>query len=93
VSCPPSGAGTENRESGGEGYPFRLVPTNVYVDGFNLYYGCLRGTPYKWLDLDALCRRLFPRDRINRIRYFTAIVSARPGDLSSHSGSRRISVL
>jgi hypothetical protein len=57
-----------------------LVPTNVYVDGFNLYYGCLRGTPHKWLDLDALCRRLFPRDRINRIRYFTAIVSARPGD-------------
>ena len=56
------------------------MPTNVYVDGFNLYYGCLRGTPYKWLDLDALCRRLFPRDRINRIRYFTAIVSARPGD-------------
>jgi uncharacterized LabA/DUF88 family protein len=79
-SCPPAGVGTENRESGGEGYPFRLVPTNVYVDGFNLYYGCLRGTPYKWLDLDALCRRLFPRDRINRIRYFTAIVSARPGD-------------
>jgi uncharacterized LabA/DUF88 family protein len=79
-SCPPAGVGTENRESGGDGYPFRLVPTNVYVDGFNLYYGCLRGTPHKWLDLDALCRRLFPRDRINRIRYFTAIVSARPGD-------------
>ena len=38
------------------------------------------GHPYKWLDLDALCRRLFPRDRINRIRYFTAIVSARSGD-------------
>ena len=24
---------------------------NVYVDGFNFYYGCLRATPYKWLDL------------------------------------------
>ncbi|HKA48848.1 MAG TPA: NYN domain-containing protein [Candidatus Dormibacteraeota bacterium] len=56
------------------------MPTNVYVDGFNLYHGSLRGTAYKWLDLDALCRRLFPRDRINRIRYFTAIVSARSGD-------------
>lgn len=54
---------------------------NVYVDGFNLYYGCLQGTPYKWLDLDALCRRLLPRDEINRIRYFTARVKARSHDL------------
>ncbi|MGH3928327.1 MAG: hypothetical protein ACRDTT_36610, partial [Pseudonocardiaceae bacterium] len=30
------------------------------------------------LDLDALCARLLPKDRINRIRYFTATVSARP---------------
>ncbi len=48
---------------------------NVYVDAFNLYYGAVKDTPYRWLDLDALCRRLFPRDEINRIRYFTAIVS------------------
>jgi hypothetical protein len=33
-----------------------VLQTNVYIDGFNLYYGCLKGTPYKWLDLDALCR-------------------------------------
>jgi uncharacterized LabA/DUF88 family protein len=50
----------------------------VYVDAFNLYYGCLKGTPYRWLDLGALCARLLPKDRINRIRYFTATVSARP---------------
>jgi uncharacterized LabA/DUF88 family protein len=56
------------------------VATNVYVDAFNLYYGCLRGTPYRWLDLGALCRRLLPRDRINRIRYFTAALSSRPDD-------------
>lgn len=56
------------------------MPTNIYVDGFNVYYGCLRGTPYRWLDLDALCRRLFPRDTVHRIRYFTAMVSARLGD-------------
>lgn len=54
------------------------MATNVYVDAFNLYYGCLKGTPYRWLDLDALCARLLPKDRINRIRYFTATVSARP---------------
>jgi hypothetical protein len=52
--------------------------TNVYVDGFNLYYGCLKNTPYKWLDLDALCRAILPRDDIHRIRYFTARVTDRP---------------
>jgi uncharacterized LabA/DUF88 family protein len=56
------------------------VGTIVYVDAFNLYYGALKGTAYKWLDLDALCRRLLPRDKITAIRYFTAHVSARPGD-------------
>ncbi len=50
----------------------------VYVDAFTLYYGSLKGTPYRWLDLGALCARLLPKDRINRIRYFTATVSARP---------------
>lgn len=54
------------------------MATNVYVDAFNLYYGCLKGTPYRWLDLGALCRRLLPRDEIGRLRYFTATVSARP---------------
>lgn len=56
------------------------MKTNVYIDAFNLYYGCLKGTAYRWLDLDALCRRLLPRDQIGRIRYFTALVSARPDD-------------
>lgn len=57
------------------------VRTNVYVDGFNLYYGCLKETPHKWLDLEALCARLLPpsKHQIQRIRYFTANVSARSG--------------
>lgn len=54
------------------------MATNVYVDAFNLYYGCLKGTAYRWLDLGALCRRLLPKDEIKRIRYFTATVSTRP---------------
>ena len=49
---------------------------NVYVDGFNLYYGALKKTPYKWLDLSGLCNLLLPHDTINRIRYFTARVSS-----------------
>lgn len=54
--------------------------TNVYVDGFNLYYGCLKCTPYKWLDLSKLCGVLLKGNAINRIRYFTARVRPRPDD-------------
>jgi hypothetical protein len=54
--------------------------TNVYIDGFNLYYGLLRGTPYKWLDLEVLCQNMLPGHEINRIRYCTAQVVARPGE-------------
>ena len=55
------------------------VNTNVYVDGFNLYYGCLKGTPYRWLNVAEMCRLSLPAHyQVNRIRYFTALVSARP---------------
>ena len=53
----------------------------VYVDGFNLYYRALKGTPHKWLNLAALARRvLAPDDSVEQVRYFTARVSARSGD-------------
>lgn len=35
---------------------FTRMKANVYVDGFNLYYRALKRTPYKWLNLDQLCR-------------------------------------
>jgi uncharacterized LabA/DUF88 family protein len=56
------------------------LKTNVYIDGFNLYYGCVRHTPYRWLDLSALCGALLPKNTIHRIRYFTALVTPRPND-------------
>lgn len=59
----------------------RLI-TNLYIDGFNLYYRALRGTPFKWLDLSKLAVVLFPGDTINRICYFTALLEARPDDPS-----------
>lgn len=50
--------------------------TNVYVDGFNLYYGATKGTPYRWLNIKELVRLLIPPDHtINKIKYFTARVS------------------
>ena len=57
------------------------VRTNVYVDGFNLYYGALKSTPFKWLDLRKLAQGLLhPENEIRRIRYFTAKVTPRDGD-------------
>jgi len=56
------------------------VSTNIYVDAFNLYYGCLRHTPHKWLNLAQLCRLLLPGHTLHRIKYFTARVTARPND-------------
>jgi hypothetical protein len=56
------------------------LTTNVYIDGFNLYYGALRNTPYRWLNPETLCQLLLPKNTIGQIRYFTALVSARPND-------------
>ena len=53
------------------------MKANVYIDGFNLYYGALRGTAYKWLNLSAMCQRLLPGRSIGRIRYFTAKLKPR----------------
>jgi hypothetical protein len=54
--------------------------TNVYIDGFNLYYGALKGTPYRWLDLEAMCVKLLPKNDIKRIRYFTARIKPTAAD-------------
>jgi uncharacterized LabA/DUF88 family protein len=53
--------------------------TYVYIDGFNLYYGALKGTPHKWLDVKALFKAILrPENQILKIKYYTARVSARP---------------
>jgi len=58
-----------------------VVSTNVYVDGFNFYYRCVRGTPYKWLDFSKLCPLLIPGGhQVQRVKYFTARVKPLPRD-------------
>lgn len=53
----------------------------VYVDGFNLYYRGLKGTPFKWLNLYSLSQELLgPDDTIEAIRYFTADISPKSGN-------------
>jgi len=59
--------------------------TIVYIDGFNLYYGAVRHTPWKWLDPEALFRTLLgSRNTIIRIKYFTARVQPSPADPGVH---------
>lgn len=56
--------------------------TNVYIDGFNFYYGCVKDkdTPYKWLDFSRLLAKLLPPNEILVTKYFTARVEGRDGD-------------
>ena len=58
----------------------RRLITNVYIDGFNLYYRALKDTPFRWLDLRKLSEAIFPRDTIHRVCYFTARLDVRPGN-------------
>lgn len=58
----------------------RPLITNLYIDGFNLYYRALKDTPFRWLDLRKLAETLFPQDSINRVCYFTARLDVRPGN-------------
>lgn len=58
------------------------MSTNFYIDGFNLYYGSLktRYPQYRWLDIQALCENLVPNQRVNRVHYFTALLSNTAND-------------
>lgn len=49
------------------------APVNVYVDGFNLYFGALKARPHlKWLDLRKFAESLYQGNPIGTVYYFTA---------------------
>jgi hypothetical protein len=49
------------------------------VDSWNLYYGCLKGTPYRWINIAEMARRSMPAHyHIDHIRFFTATSVERP---------------
>jgi uncharacterized LabA/DUF88 family protein len=55
--------------------------TYVYVDAFNLYFGALKGTSYKWLNIEKLCQSILDtQNKIVGIKYFTAHVSSTHDD-------------
>jgi len=63
---------------------------HVYVDGFNLYYGALKGhTGRKWLDLEAWTARALPHCDIARIVYCTARSQGRANDPDLHQRQDR----
>jgi uncharacterized LabA/DUF88 family protein len=55
--------------------------TAIYIDGYNLYYGRLRNTAYKWLDVvalfDALLKEQDPSASLEVVKLFTAPALAR----------------
>lgn len=61
--------------------PDEIKKTAVYIDGYNLYYGRLRNTAYKWLDVVALFDTLIkvqdPRSSLEVVKLFTAPALAR----------------
>ena len=61
----------------------------VYIDGFNLFYGALKNTPYKWLDVEKMCSFLFPQDTISKVKYFTAPIRVRPNDTDLDKPNRQ----
>lgn len=66
------------------------MKTHIYVDGYNLFYGCLKHSSDKWLDLkrllfDRVVREQTPHATLGQINYFTADIKAKVasrGDLS-----------
>ena len=67
--------------------------SNIYVDGFNLYYGVLRATPHKWLDLERYFRLLRQADDIQNIHYFTARVRSEPQQTRQSTYIRALTTL
>lgn len=60
-----------------------MLRTSVYIDGFNLYHGGVRGTPHLWLDLVAMSRAALGGGYdVRTVKYFTSRVTddlERPG--------------
>lgn len=74
--------------------------TAFFVDGYNLYYGVLHGSPHKWLDLPALLAAILaiqdPSATLSSVNYYSAPVIARlasRGQASNDAQSRYLRAL
>ena len=64
------------------------ITTAVYVDGYNLYYGRIRNTRFKWIDVVRLFEVLLhdqnPTNELAHVHYFTAMALGR---FATHGGA------
>ena len=60
--------------------------TNVYIDGFNMYFVCLKGSPHNWLGDGKLCSVLLPQNEIKHISEFFTVLRGKQAGLR-RSGS------
>jgi len=60
----------------------KIIKTVVYIDGYNLYYGLLRKSKLKWLDVVELFKtHVLDKDaHVTQVRYYTAPVLGRMSD-------------
>jgi len=56
--------------------------TIVYIDGFNLYYGAVRGSAFKWLNLQRFFQ-LLPSSGLPRPAPDTSATQQRLADCAS----------
>jgi hypothetical protein len=68
------------------------LKTIVYVDGYNLYYGRLKHTPFKWLDLSKLFANHIlpfksPSAQLDAVNFFTAEIKVNFATRQKQSGT------
>ena len=56
------------------------ITADVYIDGFNLYYGALRKNALQLAQPAQALRVSASREPVAEIKYYTALVTARPCD-------------
>ena len=93
LSLIPLAVSSAWRRASSEDLAFSRATMRTFIyDGFNLYYGDLKETSWKWLDLVALFEKVQqPHHEILTIEYFTARVSDTLGDQSKPQRQGRMS--
>ncbi|MDB4837220.1 hypothetical protein OAH87_02000 [Marinomonas sp.] len=72
------------------------MKTRVYIDGYNFYFDCLKGTPYKWINPVSLIETLLIRSEAPEsvldelaVKFFTSQISERAASDSNSLNHQR----
>lgn len=55
-----------------------MATARVRIDGLSLYYGAVKGTAYRWLDLCQLADFILDNDNVEEVHYYVSLDPA-PG--------------